>query len=318
MRTWRVGTFSMGVALLFLGMILLYSQFIDINLTQVMIAWWPMILVVLGLEILLYLFLSRQEKPFLKYDLLSIFIVGLLGTVGIGFAILNSTGIVEKVAEVLDRKEQSFELPEYTKQLPDHVKRVVIHSERSPITIEGATGNEVSMFGTYRAATAKKEELIQQASDYVSIQEKGDTLYITLKELPEELVPFYNEGSLSATIVVPSEVKLEIFGSGNSVTIKPRMLLSDWTIDSTSNVSLYIQENSDVLVSAFGVEEWQGQKEKWTIVEDDKQSETGTELQDQEIIDEKIPATSGTYQVGKGTHHLQVINAYSITLNTLK
>ena len=98
MRTWRVGTFSMGASLVFLGLILFFSRFLDLNLVQVMTSWWPLLLVVLGIEILLYLILSRQEKPLLKYDFLSIFFVGLIGTVDIAFALLSATGNMGKVA----------------------------------------------------------------------------------------------------------------------------------------------------------------------------------------------------------------------------
>ena len=76
-----------------------------------MIAWWPVILVVLGIEILVFLFLSRQEKPFLKYDFLSIFFVGVIGTVGIGFSLLSSTGILEKMDDWLNREERTMDLP---------------------------------------------------------------------------------------------------------------------------------------------------------------------------------------------------------------
>ena len=113
MRTWRVGTFSMGASLLFLGLFLFFSKFLGLDLVQVMTAWWPLLLVVLGIEILLYLFLSRQEKPVLKYDFLSIFFVGVLGTAGILFAILSTTGIMGKVEDVMAREERSFELPAF-------------------------------------------------------------------------------------------------------------------------------------------------------------------------------------------------------------
>ena len=45
MRTWRVGSFSMGIALLSLGIILLLSHFFSFDLTFVMTAWWPVLLV---------------------------------------------------------------------------------------------------------------------------------------------------------------------------------------------------------------------------------------------------------------------------------
>jgi hypothetical protein len=313
MRTWRVGTISMGATLLLLGIILLCSQLFNLNLTQVMVAWWPIILVVLGIEILVYLFLSRNEKPFLKYDMLSIFLVGILGTVGIGFAILSSTGLVEKAAEVLDRKDQSFDLPEFTKDLTDSVKRVVVQSGNSPLTIEGVSGSEVAMFGTYRAAISGKDELVKTPNDYLSVQQKGDTLYISLKELPSGIGPFDTSYDINPTILVPFNVKLEVTGE-NSITLKPRMLLSDWTVQDASHVKLYVQDTSDVLVTATGVGDFQGKEDKWTLEEVRKQPVEG---EGEGELDEVDSPRSGAYKTGNGTHKLQVTNVFTVDLNPI-
>ena len=67
------------------------------------------------------------------------------------------------------------------------------------------------MFGTYRALTGKNEKLISNAEDYVSLQQKGDTLYMNIKDLPSESFgPFDQYGHLTATILVPNDVKLEV------------------------------------------------------------------------------------------------------------
>jgi heme/copper-type cytochrome/quinol oxidase subunit 4 len=75
MRKWRVGTFSMGLLLVAVGFLLLISEFAGWNGVGVIIRWWPVILIVLGLEILIYLSLSREEQPRVKFDGFSIFIV---------------------------------------------------------------------------------------------------------------------------------------------------------------------------------------------------------------------------------------------------
>lgn len=72
MRTWRVGSISMGTLLLFLGVLLLLSQLAGWDSSHVLAGWWPVLLIVLGAEILVYLFQSKEEKPLLKYDFLSI------------------------------------------------------------------------------------------------------------------------------------------------------------------------------------------------------------------------------------------------------
>jgi len=297
----------MGASLLLLGIFLLLSQILGYKLLHVMMSWWPIILIVLGIEILVFLLFTKQEKPFLKYDFLSIFFVGILGTVGIGFAIISSTGILEKLDDVLQREERTLELPGFEQKMSDSIKRVVINTDRSPLTIEGSEESDLAIFGTYRALSGKNEELVSKPEDYVSITEKGDTLYVNLKGLPSESVgPFDRSASLSATILIPSNVKLEVNGNDNSITLKPRTLMSDWAVDHVSHLSVQIQNSSDVTVTATGVREIQGDLEKWNITKESEQNGYEDSIK------------QATYQIGKGIHQLQILNSYQVSLHSVQ
>jgi hypothetical protein len=309
MRIWRVGTFSMGFSLLFLGLVLLFSQVLQLKLYQVMISWWPIILVVLGIEILVFLVLSKQEKPFLKYDFLSIFFVGILGVVGIGFAILSTTGIMEKVSEVLEQKEQTLDLPAFSQMLDGSVKRIVLKTEHQPITIEGTPSKEVSMIGTYRATLLENEKIVEQAEDILNVKQVGDTLFIEVKELPRQRGPFDSYSSVSATLLIPSDRKLEVIGRDNNIYLKPRTLLNNWSIESASAVSLHVNQDDNLSVSAKGVQEVLGQEGEWKISEQEGTNENG-------YNDGYNRVKSATYQSGKGTHNIKIQNVYSIRLNT--
>jgi hypothetical protein len=307
MRIWRVGTFSMGASLLFLGLILLFSQVLNLKLHQVLTSWWPIILVVLGIEILVYLFLTKQEKPFLKYDFISIFFVGILGMVGIGFAILSTTGMLEKVTEVLDRREQTLDLPTFTQKLDDSIKRIVIKTEHQPITIEGTPSKEVSMIGTYRANLPDSEKLVEQAEDILQVKQIGDTIFIEIKELPRENGPFDSFASVSATLLIPSDIKLEVIGRDNNIHLKPRLLISDWSIEDASAVSLQVEKDHDLSVSVRGVQEVLGQQGQWKMNEQKDRTDNN---------DGYYGGKSATYQSGKGTHNIRIQDVHSISLNT--
>lgn len=312
MRTWRVGTFSMGASLLLLGIFLLLSQILGYKLLHVLASWWPVILVVLGAEILIFLLVSKQEKPLLKYDFLSIFFVGILGTVGIGFAVISSTGILEKVNDALQREERTLELPSLEQKINSKIQRVVVNTERYSLAIEGTQENEITMFGTYRALSGKNERLISKTEDYVSVKEKGDTLYVNVKGLPSEsLGPFDRSASLSATILIPSHVKLEVIGNDNSISLKPRSLKNDWAVDGSSHLSIQIENSSDVKVTASGVQEIQGDLTKWNIIKEPSTDEEGNEYENG-IIKE------ATYQNGEGNHQLQILNSYQVSLNSIE
>lgn len=305
MRTWRVGTFSMGASLLFLGLFLFFSKFLGLDLVQVMTAWWPLLLVVLGIEILLYLFLSRQEKPVLKYDFLSIFFVGLLGTAGIAFAILSTTGIIGKVEEIVAREERSFELPAFSYKIDESIKRVVVRTVGYDMTIEATEEKEVSMFGTYRVQTAKKAQQLKSADDIIAAKQKGDTLYLNVKTLPNEIGPFYSHSSVAATILVPKDVKLEVIGNDNSLTLKPRMLANDWNIESTTSILVDVAAGSNLKVAAVGAQEVRGKDGEWKVANKANSDDP----------DQSMPKNA-VYQSGEGKYQINIANAYSVSLNT--
>jgi hypothetical protein len=304
MRTWRVGTFSMGASLVFLGLFLFLSRFLGFDLVHVMTAWWPILLIVLGIEILLYLFFSRQEKPVLKYDFLSIIFVGLLGSVGILFAMLSATGIMEKVEDVVAREERSFELPDFSYQMDDSIKRVVLRTVGYQTTIEATDERAVSMFGTYRTQTSNKERLIKSADDFVYANKKGDTLYINVKTLPNELGPFNSHQEIASTILIPKGVKLEVIGNGNEIALNPRSLENDWSINGAGSIDVKVEENSNLNIEAVGVGEVNGKDGAWKVTE--KGDPNGMEGVERNAV----------HQSGEGNYHINIINTYNVSLNT--
>lgn len=303
MRTWRVGTFSMGASLIFLGLFLFFSKFLSLDLAEVLMAWWPVLLVVLGVEILIYLFLSRQEQPILKYDFISIFFVGLIGTAGIVFAVLSSAGVMGKVEEVMAREVRSYDLPAFSYQTDDSIKRVVVRSVGYDMTVEATDSKEVSMFGTYRIESAKKTALLKNAKDIVTANQKGDTLYLNFKMLPDELGLFHSQGMVAATVLVPSHVKLEVVGSNDSLSLKPRTLANDWDIESSSAVAVDVMKNSNMTVRTVGVDQLNG--EDWKITEEPKDEEPGS-----------TGPKNAEYQSGDGKYLIHISNAYEVKLNT--
>ena len=313
MRTWRVGTFSMGASLLLLGIFLLLSQIVGLKLTHIMLSWWPAILIILGIEILVFLFFSRQEKPFLKYDILSIFFVGIIGTIGIGFAILSSTGILEKMDEIVQREHRVLELPEVDYSLKNSVKRIVVNTGDYPLTIEGTKSDNLSIFGTYSANTGKKEKLVLTSNDYVSIREKGDTLYVSIKGLPTEILgPFDRYGRMEATLLIPNNTKLEVMGNHNAITLKPRVLTSDWNIDRAASLSIQMEKDSDVKVTAKGLQEFQGDRTNWSIA-DEETVETSTKTGPAS----ENPIKVATFETGKGSYKLQITNSYEVNVSLI-
>ncbi|MCA1028960.1 hypothetical protein [Cytobacillus kochii] len=300
MRTWRVGTFSMGASLLFLGVYLLLSQIFKLDVSSILISWWPIIFVILGGEILLYLFFSKQEKPYLKYDIFSIFFVGVLGTVGITIALLSMTGIVDKVSANMDLEHRTGDLPTFDFAMNNDVKRVVVDSGSTGISVEGSTGKELSVFGTYTATQLEKKPLITDVEDYMTTTVKGDTLYIAFKELPRESIAmFQNYSTLDPTLVIPQDVTLEIDGNYNEITMKPRQLTADWDVNNSSAVNVYMSKNSNAELVVSDVGDLNSEKEPNNIVFTEKQDE----------YDEQQRVEKAMLKYGDGKYTISINNS---------
>lgn len=76
-RRWRVGTLSMGLSLLFLGGLVMASQWKGADVFETTLAWWPIIFILLGLEIVIYTLWFRGKGK-MYYDVLSVLFVGFL------------------------------------------------------------------------------------------------------------------------------------------------------------------------------------------------------------------------------------------------
>ncbi|WP_078551391.1 hypothetical protein [Bacillus alkalicellulosilyticus] len=249
MRTWRVGTVSMSASLILLGIVLFVSQWQGFDIYQILISWWPLLCIVLGIEILVYLFLSKQEQPILKYDFLSIFFIGIIGTVALSFMLLSMSGILPEVKAAVAAHEKTYTLPEVNENLGPSIERIVLDVKQQHVHIESGTTQQLKVFGTYRTQMVEEENAITQ-EDFISLVKSGDTLYVTLKELPRKIGVFSTYSSMTPTIVVPNTLKVEIRNTHGTVDLFPGQLQNEWSVWQSEDVMIYLDETSDVSLTS--------------------------------------------------------------------
>lgn len=304
MRTWRVGTFSMGASLLFLGVFLLLTNILRWDMTTVMISWWPVIFIILGVEVLLYIYFSKQESPYVKYDILSIFFIGIIGIVGIGLTLLQTTGLIEEAVQAMNTETRSLDLPKVEKSIGEEVKRVVVDTNGNGLSIETSPNKQMNLFGTYQVQMTKKEPLFKAATDYLLTETKGDTLYITFKNLPD-YSHYDRVNSLSATLIVPQDIKLEVNASGSSLSLKPREFLSNWVVTAASDIDILTTEQANMAIDAQNIQELHGKN--WNLYPGGA------------VVNEEVDSSRswGTYTLGEGTQLIKIFDAYSVKVHTL-
>lgn len=111
MKNKRVGTISMAIVLIGFGILILIAQINTISAVELGIKFWPMILILLGGEVLWYSFKSKDEEDMrIRYDVFSIFIVMVILSVNIGIYGFIETGVMDliklKVNEEIHYYEQ--------------------------------------------------------------------------------------------------------------------------------------------------------------------------------------------------------------------
>lgn len=110
MKNKRVGTVSMGIVLIFFGILIFVSQVSSTSAVEMFIKFWPGILILLGGEILYYVYSNKNEETKINYDVFSIFIVTTILIVNIFIYGLMETGVMDliklKVSQQIDYHEK--------------------------------------------------------------------------------------------------------------------------------------------------------------------------------------------------------------------
>lgn len=96
MKIKRVGTITLAISLIALGVLIFMSQINDTYTLDLALKLWPLVLIVLGLEILWFRFMSKDDVS-IKYDIFSIFLVFTILFTNLGLYALLEIGIIDKI-----------------------------------------------------------------------------------------------------------------------------------------------------------------------------------------------------------------------------
>lgn len=90
MRQWKLGALTLGALLIILGVLIIIFRATGLAVIDKILIWWPLVLIMLGLEILAFNFFSNNESPKIKFDGFSVFAIILLILFCISSFILTS------------------------------------------------------------------------------------------------------------------------------------------------------------------------------------------------------------------------------------
>jgi hypothetical protein len=304
MRQWRVGSFSMGLVLVLLGVGLLLDRFQGtLSSLELIINWWPLVLILLGLEVLAAGIFNRNEKFTIKYDFWSILLVIVFFLFSLTGYTLTASGIIPLIQETITLKEHSVPLPEEIIELGG-IDRVVLSCSGGTLELRSTSGSDVRIFGRGTVPAVSGEEaaaLVESVkSDYYI---EGSTLYIQVNELPYRATLFGWSGSRenSRTILVPADMALEVRrGRGYHQTeVILDNLAAPWSLNVDGAVKATLSPSLQVTV--FGLANHPGNftgNAEWDTEPDTAQK------------------AAATFTLGEGTWPLHISAEHDIEVNT--
>ena len=138
MRRWRVGTVSLGILLIVLGVVMLAAQLKQKDILDMLLTWWPLVLVLIGGEIPYYVYTAKEPEPRIKYDAFSMFLVFVILFCSICAYAITAGGAVERFIRMADSRVMELEIPVQGMTVDGSIRRIVVFASGGKLDIKKA------------------------------------------------------------------------------------------------------------------------------------------------------------------------------------
>lgn len=244
MKIKRVGTISMGIVLISFGVILFLSQINKFSALDMVLKIWPVILILMGLEILWYRYLSKGESIVIKYDLFSVFVIFVILFVNIGIFTISESGLINRVMSVNYNMDTAIN--EYI--IDESINKIVI-DDANNLVIRATEDNKISGVSKLNVYASSKEEANELTSlDTIRYEKSGNTLYIYSINNINNNYSYSNTRNLD--IFLPEDIDVEVINCYNMDLIFDDFS-NKWTFDGVSNINIRLDKISNVTIKAF-------------------------------------------------------------------
>ncbi|MCG4584142.1 hypothetical protein L0P56_01430, partial [Anaerosalibacter bizertensis] len=238
MKKRRVGTLSMGIVLIAFGILIFIAQVNSISAINLSIKFWPIILFLIGGEILWYSYKYRDEDINIKYDVFSVFIVLLIVVINLGIYGIVETGVASKVISTISSESFTFKIPYREIEIGNNIEKIIVEVPRHcKLNMRSEKDNKIIFSGSADIAAENKEKAKEFLNDeYIITKSSGNTLYVSF---PDTSIHNNRAGNFSPykfNLSIPEDKKVEINGEGDSLDLTLDSMKNDWVIDNISNV----------------------------------------------------------------------------------
>ncbi|MDW7673685.1 MAG: hypothetical protein SCK28_04025 [Bacillota bacterium] len=301
MRQWRVGSLSMGLTLIALGIVMLASLLKGYTIIEQLLNWWPIILIVLGVEVIGYLYFSKQEQPSIKYDFLSIFVILSLGFLSIGVYTVASIGIIPRVTSMMASNNYAVMLPDTEIAVTSDINNIVIEAPAMPLELKSGTAESITLFGKGVFVTTSEDEAQEMAAKSgIKAKQVGDTLYVYFEEITRWGDLTMGVRDLNYTLVLPEGKQVEVKrsqGYSSLLTFDGAAVTANWRIDGVGRIRVNVDKDTNLAITANTYRQGLRGNVEWQV----------TELKEGEV--------TGNIVFGEGQNFLSILRGQEIEVN---
>ena len=222
MKQMRVGTFSLGILLVIIGMLILFGGIKGVSGALLILKFWPIILISIGIEVLYFVYKNKGEEVKLKYDVLAIFIFVILVIISSCVFVFNEfmddevSNVV--MGDIKSKTHSDIMIKEYEYNEND-VDRIVIE-DRGNISIKQSTDNKIRIKTSVVVKANSKEVAEKYKEKVIDIKMEDGTLLISdfNQEGINRLVEI-GEIHTNYDMFIPKDIQVDINNINGSIDI---------------------------------------------------------------------------------------------------
>ncbi len=279
----------MAIALMAFGVILFLSQVNKFSALNMVLKIWPMILILIGLEILWFRYVSKDEGIVIKYDLFSIFIIFVILFLNIGIFTISESGLIHKIQRELlsENYNMNTVINEYV--IDESINKIII-DDINNVVIRATEDNKISGVSKLNVYATSKEEANELASsDNIRYEKSGSILYVYSSNKINNSYGYANMRNLE--IFLPENIDVDVMNCYNLDLIYSGFS-NKWIFDEIESVNIRLDKASNVAIKAFvNSLDFLNGNIKWSF------------------------NNFGEYVNGDGTNSINILNSSAITVN---
>jgi hypothetical protein len=241
MKRWKVGTLSAGLALIGFGVLLLIGRIQNISSIELVYKWWPVVLIMLGIETLVFVYFAKNEEKRVRFDGVSItlIVVIVLFTIGgYGFrAVFNNSFLRFNGNNIITNYQYESKFNKNMNVTTDGLKKIKISNAFGKINVSKASGQDIEIHADITIGNNNENQAKTFSEKAIEIS-KDSSIKISTSDFKADDIKSIR---VDYIIKVPEGIEVEVDNSFGDISVR----------EISSNVDI---ENSNGKITAGAIE----------------------------------------------------------------